>query len=107
MEKYTVREYYLQVKNGVSKTKPQFREDFKPIEYKSGTFNWLIFRFYNNEIEKESWRIAAKVSNTLYLNWILTTDKMNYFKEMRFLVNLKRMLKANDKTLMKFITEEY
>ena len=107
MENYTVREYYLQVKSGFSRTKPQFHEDFTPVEYKSGTFNWLIFRFFNNENEKETWRIAARVSSTLYLNWILTTDKMNFLEEMRFLVKLKRMLKANDLTLVKFVSEEY
>lgn len=107
MENYTVREYYLQVKSGISKTRPQLHEDFTPVAYKSDSFDWLIFRLYNSETEKETWRIAAKVSNTLYLNWILTTDKMNYLSEKRFLINLKRMLKANEQTLMKYITEEY
>ena len=51
--------------------------------------------------------MSAKISETLYLNIIITTDKMNFVSERRFVVNLKRILSNNAPVFMKYIREEY
>lgn len=85
----------------------KIQEDFTPISNESGNFDWLIYRFYNPDVEKEIWRMSAKISETLYLNIIITTDKMNFVSERRFVVNLKRILSNNAPVFMKYIREEY
>lgn len=107
MANYTVREYYQQVRKSLKSSQPQIQEDFTPVSYKSGNFDWLIYRFYNLDAEKENWRMSTKISETLYLNIIITTDKMNFINEKRFIVNLKRFLSENDPVFWKYMREEY
>lgn len=103
----TVRDYYLAVRKSISTKLPQAKEDFTPVEYKTGNLEWIIYRFFNGDIDKEIWRASTKLSNTLYLNVSLLADEMNPIGNKRFLINFKRFLKNADPTLMKYIHEEY
>lgn len=107
MANFTVREYYLQVKKGMASTQPLLHEDFTPVSYNTGNYNWLIYRFLDQGNEKENWRMSAKISDTLYANVIVTSDKMNFISEKRFVINLKRMLDNIDPKLMEYIRKEY
>ena len=103
----TVRDYYLSVRKSISLKQLQLKEDFSPIEYKTGNFEWIIYRFFNSDIDKEIWRASAKLSNTLFLNVIVNTNKANLLTSKRFLINFKRFIKNSDPILMKYVDEEY
>lgn len=104
---FTIYEYYLRIKEGIINATPQLYEDFDPIIYKAGTLEWIIFKFNHSETNKNIWRLSARISNTIYLNIIMTTDKMNFFQEKRFIINVKRMLCSNDVKLFEYVSKEY
>lgn len=107
MSQFSVREYYLQVKKAIANKQPQLLENFTPFLYKSGNFEWLVYRFLDKNSGYECWRASAKVTSTVYLNIVICTEKSNIISEMRFIVCLKRMLDKIDVRLMNYISDEY
>lgn len=107
MSLFSVREYYLQVKKAIADKQPQLLENFTPFLYKCGNFEWFVYRFLDQNSGYEYWRASAKLTNTVYINIVISTDKSNYISEKRFIVCLKRMLDKIDVRLMEYVSDEY
>lgn len=107
LKSFSVREYIKSVKETIKKQHTSFQDGVEPIVFETGRFEWEIINFIDKEEKQLCWRIAAKFSETVYVNINMSTDEMNKLQIMRFTYNIKRFLEKNDKVIKKFLTDEY